>query len=90
MSAWFYMLKLRSGRLYTGSTTDIQSRYQDHCAGRGGRTTALDPPLTMVHNELFPCLADARRREFQVKRWSRAKKQALADQNISLLRQLAR
>ena len=33
ISAWFYILRLRSGALYVGATTDIDQRYADHGSG---------------------------------------------------------
>jgi putative endonuclease len=77
MPAQFYILRLRSGRLYPGSTTDLGRRLEEHHTGKGGRTTALDPPAALVFQEEYATFADAHRREAQVKRWSRAKKEAL-------------
>jgi len=42
MSAWFYILRLKSGGLYIGATTDLDQRYKDHCCGKACRTTKLD------------------------------------------------
>ena len=77
MPAWFYILRLRSGSLYLGSTTDLDRRLDEHRTGKGGRTTALDPPTQLAYQQQFADFADARRREMQVKKWSRAKKEAL-------------
>jgi predicted GIY-YIG superfamily endonuclease len=51
MSAWFYILRLRTGRLYPGSTTDLDRRLGEHLTGKGGRTTALDPPAERAYYE---------------------------------------
>jgi len=90
MSAWLYALRLRSGNLYFGATTDLEKRYKDHCSGKTCPTTKLDPPKGLVYYEEFPTFADARRREAQVKRWSRAKKEALVSGDLAKLQQLAR
>ena len=90
MPAWFYILRLRSGGLYTGASTDLDRRWQEHVAGTVSRTTRLDPPVEVAYSEEYPTFSDARRREAQVKKWSRAKKQALVAGNISLLHDLAR
>jgi putative endonuclease len=77
MPACFYILRLKSGALYPGATTNLDQRYADHQTGRACRTTRLDPPLAIVHVEEFATFSDARRREAQVKRRSRAMKEAL-------------
>jgi len=90
MSAWFYILRLRSGALYPGATTDLKRRYEEHCRGKACRTTELDPPVALVYSEQFPTFPEARRREAQVKKWSRAKKEALVAGDLEGLHRLAK
>jgi len=90
MTAWFYILRLKSGQLYIGSTTDLDQRYKDHCSGKACRTTQLDPPLALLYSEKLENFSDARKREAQVKRWSRAKKEALVARDLSKLKELSR
>lgn len=89
MTAYFYILRLRSGTLYIGATTDLDQRYRDHCSGKACRTTKFDPPIDLVYTETFESLSGARKRESQVKRWSRAKKEALISGDIAKLKELA-
>jgi putative endonuclease len=89
LSAWFYILRLRSGQLYVGATTDLDRRWQEHVRGEAGRTTKLDPPVGIVHTESFANFAEARRREAQIKRWSRAKREALVAGDTNALKRLA-
>jgi predicted GIY-YIG superfamily endonuclease len=89
MSAWFYMLRLRSGRLYPGATTNLDRRWAEHLSGTACRTTELDPPVDLVFREEFPTFSDARRREAQIKRWSAKKKETLVSGDAVLLRHLA-
>ena len=90
MPAWFYILRLKSDNLYVGTTTDIEKRYEDHCSGRACRTTKLDRPVQIVLSEQFKTLSQARSREAQVKRWSRAKKEALVACDLVALRNLSK
>ena len=90
MSAWFYILRLKSRTLYIGATTDLDQRYKDHCSGKACRTTNLDPPVALVHSEEFETNLEARRREAQVKRWSRAKKEALVSGDRTKLHKLSK
>ena len=90
MPAWFYILRLKSGLLYPGATTDLVKRYEAHCRGRACRTTKLDPPVALAYAEEHATFGDARKREAQLKRWSRAKKEALVSGDKSKLKQLAK
>jgi len=90
MPAWFYILKLKSGNLYVGSTTGLEKRYEEHCIGRGCRTTTLDPPIELVYSEKYETFREARKREAQVKRWSRTKKEALVSGDLTMLQKLAK
>jgi len=75
--------------MYTGVTRYLPSRLEAHFQGRGCRTTNLDPPVKLVHSEEFATLGEARKRENQIKRWSRAKKEALISGDLALLHALA-
>ena len=90
MPAWFYTLRLRSGGLYVGASRDLEKRYEEHCSGKACRTTKLDPPVALVYSEKIESFPEARQREAQVKRWSRAKKEALVSGDLHRLRELAK
>jgi putative endonuclease len=90
MAAAVYFLRLRSGALYIGSTTDLEQRLADHASGHGGRTTRIDPPDSLLLRETYPTFSAARHREAQLKRWSRAKKEALVRRDATTLRALSR
>ena len=90
MPAWFYVLRLQSGSLYVGATNDLEKRFKEHCSGRACRTTAIDSPVGLVYSETFESFSDSRKREAQVKRWSRAKKEALVSGDVHQLRELSK
>ena len=89
MPAWFYILRLKSGTLYPGATTNLEQRWRDHQSGQACRTTKLDPPVALVLHEQFETFSEARRREAQVKRWSARKKEALVSGDLASLSDLA-
>lgn len=89
MPAWFYILRLKSGVLYPGATTNLKQRWTDHQTGRACRTTRYDPPMALVYFEEHPTFIEVRRREAQVKRWSKVKKEALIAGDKKRLRRLA-
>jgi len=90
MPAWLYILRLRSGTLYPGATKNIEERYKAHIAGKACRTTKIDLPVGLVYTEEFETFAEARRREAQIKRWSRSKKEALVSGDLAKLKELAK
>jgi len=90
MPAWFYILRLQSTHLYCGSTRFLDTRIKHHFAGRACRTTKIDPPIALVYSEQYPSYKEAFRREHQVKRWSRARKESLVSGKLSELRELAK
>jgi putative endonuclease len=90
MTAWLYILRLKSGQLYIGSTTDLNCRVEEHYSGQACRTTKLDPPVKVVYSESLPTFSDARKQEAQIKRWSRAKKEALVAGDMAKLRNLSK
>ena len=79
-------LRLRSGALYPGATKNLENRYKDHCSRQACRTTNLDPPVGLVYSETFDSFSEARKREAQIKRWSRAKKEALVSGDMIKLK----
>ena len=90
MPAWFYILRLHSGSLYIGATTNLEKRYKAHQNRLAGRTTSSDPVVSLVYSEKHESFSKARHREAQVKRWSRAKKEALVAGDKDKLRVLSK
>ena len=75
---WFvYVLQCRSGRLYTGITTDVQARYAAHASGKGAKYTRADPPAKCLAFKAFSDRSTASKEEYRIKQLTRAKKLAL-------------
>ena len=85
-----YFLFLRSGTSCIGASTDLEQRLDDHISGQACGTTALDRPVALLRVEVCATFMKARKREAQLKRWSRAKKEALISGNQVQLRRLGR
>lgn len=79
MSEWFvYILECSDHTLYTGITTDLERRIREHNSACGGaRYTRSRRPVTLVYAERCKCRSSACRREYRIKRLSRAQKQLL-------------
>lgn len=75
---WYlYILECQNNSLYTGVTDNVELRFKKHQAGDGGHYTSYNRPKRILYKEEFKTLFEAKIREQQIKRWSRAKKLAL-------------
>jgi putative endonuclease len=75
--AYVYIVKCADGTLYTGWSSDVESRVAAHNKGNGARYTAGRRPVTLVYAENCGTKSAAMKREHQIKRCSRAQKLAL-------------
>ena len=73
-----YMVRCADGTLYTGYARDPEKRAKAHNTGRGAKYTAQRRPVSLVYAEECPSRGDALKREHQLKRLPRAKKETLA------------
>ena len=85
-----YMLRCVDGSFYTSHTDALESMVAAHHAGKIPGYTRIKRPVTLVYSESFPTRLEALGRERQIKRWNRAKKQALVSGDWELLRRLAK
>ncbi len=72
-----YIVRCVDGTLYTGYALDPQEREKVHNSGRGAHYTACRRPVRLVYTESFDSKSAALKRECELKRWRRAKKEAL-------------
>ena len=73
-----YIALLADSRYYVGMTSlSPDARAIRHRSGLGGKFTRRNPLVRILWFESHPTSQAARTREQQLKRWSRAKKQAL-------------
>jgi putative endonuclease len=78
MSTWsVYILKCADGSLYTGISTDVEERVKRHNEGRGAAYTRSHRPVVLAWAEVAASESAARRREAQIKGWTRVEKQRL-------------
>ena len=75
--AFVYLLRCADGSLYCGWTNDLRRRLAAHNAGTGGKYTRSRRPVELVYWEHFATREEAMRREWHIKRLSRAEKLAL-------------
>jgi putative endonuclease len=90
MGAWLYILKCSDGCYYTGTTRgELDGRVAEHQTGTFDGFTSTRRPVTLKYSEHFERIVDAIAAEQQIKRWSRAKKEALIAGDFSRLSHLA-
>ena len=76
-----YILRCADDTLYTGWTNDLEKRLAAHNAGLGAKYTKPRRPVELIYSESHETKEEAMRREFQIKRLTRAEKLALIQEN---------
>ena len=74
-----YMIKNDFGKLYVGITENLKDRLYYHNSKMGAEFTKGKAKFRMVFSEEYNTLAEARKREIQIKKWRRDKKEKLID-----------
>lgn len=75
MDHFVYILICADDTLYVGSTNDLAKRVIQHnTAKAGAHYTKIRRPVVLVYSEIVKTLIKTRRREAEIKSWSREKK----------------
>ena len=74
---YVYMIKNSSGKLYAGVTEDLNKRLYYHNTKQGANFTKYRTGFKIVFYEKYQTIAEARKREIQIKKWRRDKKKTL-------------
>ncbi|MBC3943004.1 TrmH family RNA methyltransferase [Sphingomonas albertensis] len=77
MTFWAYVVRCADDSYYTGHTDDLERRIGQHNLGEIPGYTQTRRPVTLMWSQEFPSRQEALAAEFQVKDWSRKKKEAL-------------
>ena len=72
-----YMIKNDFGKLYAGITDNLEKRLHYHNTKQGAQFTKGKAKFRIVFSEQHSTLAGARKREIQIKKWRRNKKEML-------------
>jgi predicted GIY-YIG superfamily endonuclease len=83
-----YILRCANWTYYVGSTTDVALRLARHNNGTATAWTAARRPVRLMRAEHHVTRTAAMTREREIKRWTRAKKQALIAGDTALLKRL--
>jgi putative endonuclease len=77
MAFWTYILLCADGRYYTGHTDDLEHRIGQHQSGAMEGFTSSRLPVRLMWSENFSTRIEALEAEMRIKKWARAKKDAL-------------
>lgn len=75
MADWFlYIIETDGQRLYTGITTDVARRFEEHKTGKGARFMRGRKTFTLRHQQKIGCRSLASKVEYAFKQLKRSEK----------------
>lgn len=77
MSHYVYIVECADGSYYTGYTTDVDRRVDEHNAGEGAKYTRGRTPVELRYVEEHDNKSAAMSREYEIKQLSRREKERL-------------
>ena len=87
---WYvYIILCSDSSLYSGITTDIERRFQQHAEGRGAKYFRGRQPLQVVYLENHNSRSSASKREYQIKAMNRVEKRSMVSQQSTTLQTIA-
>jgi len=81
---YVYIVECADGTFYTGYTTDIDRRLDEHnySIKRAAKYTRSRRPVKLIHKEVFDTMSDALKREHKIKKMSRSAKKNLVNRSL--------
>ncbi len=85
-----YILRFSDNTLYIGQTNNIDLRIKEHRnkTAKSSKFAKDHGEFQLVHHENYDSRIESMRREKQLKKWTRAKKEALIAGDKELLKKL--
>jgi len=79
MTYYVYILRTSSNTLYVGQTNNLEKRIKEHRSksSRSSRYIRCFFSFELVYHEKYSTRGEAMRRETQLKKWPKVKKEAL-------------
>ncbi|CAM7531484.1 MULTISPECIES: GIY-YIG nuclease family protein [Citrobacter] len=78
MTPWFlYLIRTADNALYTGITTDVARRYQQHQSGKGAKALRGKGELTLAFSAQVGDRSLALRMEYRIKQLTKRQKERL-------------
>ena len=79
-----YILRTSFNTLYIGQTNNLEKRIKEHQdkASKSSKYIKYFHSFKLVYSEEYSTRVEAMKREFQIKKWTKAKKEALVSGNL--------
>ena len=78
MSYFVYIVRCNDDSLYTGYAKDVNKRVWHHNNSRlGAKSLKGKRPVKLVYSEEFDNISDALKKEAEIKKWKKGKKEEL-------------
>jgi putative endonuclease len=86
MSPWYvYMIRCSDASLYTGITTNLDRRFQEHKdSKKGSRYARAKIPLHIAYTETYHSRSEAQKREYVIKQLTKAEKEILIKSTLPI------
>ncbi len=83
MSYFVYILRTSSNTLYIGQTNNLDKRIKEHKEkkSKSAKYIKYFTSCELVYSEIYETRSSAMKREWELKQWTRAKKEALINRN---------
>lgn len=69
-----YIIETKTGKLYTGITTDLDQRFKAHQKQKGAKFFRFSEPKDILYREVHENRSEATKREIEIKKMSRNEK----------------
>lgn len=69
-----YLIECGDKSIYTGITTNVDRRFNEHKNGKGGHYTSSRQVVKVLYTEQFKTRSEAQKREAEIKSWNRPQK----------------
>ena len=82
---YIYLLRCSDNSLYCGQTKDLKRRVSEHNNNNSkSKYTRSRRPVKLVYFEKYKTISEVLKREFEIKKLTKAKKEILIKKNITL------
>ena len=83
---YFYIVRCSDNTFYCGQTNNLEKRIKEHNSDSSKSAKYLRgrKPVKLVYSETYSTLQEAMKREWKVKKWPRAEKDALIKGDLKL------